>query len=224
MFHILYSFPSYFHHVTAFRWSRPAYLALDSLLSPSRTLLTCLAKCFHVVFSCRSPILCRDTSTLEVFLHYWQLPWLCSLGFAWTIKSLSWYPIYIFLLCKGLLPVCRIILSCHSLFLHPSLSSSHSEASSKVFPMVLWIWIHITHYHSHSYHKSDFPICLPSSIIVLFTFYIEPIHCFYFLIVIWVYFSLDSLPPTFPWSGLSSDSLARIQNWTVLLLLTFTTL
>ena len=94
MFCVSYGFPSYFHHVTAFRWSRPPYLALDSLLSPSRTLWHVLRSIFHchVVFSHYSHILCRDTSALEVFLHYWQWPWLCSLGFAHTIKSLSWYP------------------------------------------------------------------------------------------------------------------------------------
>ena len=45
----------YFHHVTAFRWSRPAYLALDSLLSPSRTLLTCLMKYFPLSCSIFTP-------------------------------------------------------------------------------------------------------------------------------------------------------------------------
>ena len=46
-----YTFQSYFHHTTAFRWSRPAYHALDSLLSSSWTHLTCLAKYFPLFYS-----------------------------------------------------------------------------------------------------------------------------------------------------------------------------
>ena len=55
MFCVSYGFPNYFYHVTAFNWSRPAYFALDSLLSPSWTLLMCLAKYFPLSCSIFMP-------------------------------------------------------------------------------------------------------------------------------------------------------------------------
>ena len=55
MFCVSYGFQSYFRHVTPFRWSRPAYLALDSLSSLSWTLLTCLMKYFPLSCSIFTP-------------------------------------------------------------------------------------------------------------------------------------------------------------------------
>ena len=48
IYHISYDFWSYFCHVTAFRWSRSTYLALNSLLLSSQTHLPCLTKYFSL--------------------------------------------------------------------------------------------------------------------------------------------------------------------------------
>ena len=131
MFCVLYGFPSSFRHVTSFRWSRPAYLALDSLLSLSRTLLTCLAKYFPLSCSIFTPF----SYTLQGHEYPGSFSSLLAIAVAVQSRVCLDYKRFVliskytsFFHAKGLLPVCRITLSRPSLFLHLSSSSSHSEA------------------------------------------------------------------------------------------------
>ena len=158
---------------------RPAYFVLEHLFSLFQTWLQGLVYYFYHFI----PFLILFSYTSQGHEHCGSFSSLLAIAVAVQSRVCPDYKKFVFLTkntsffhAKVSCPCVGLFLSCPSLLLYPLTSSSHSKASSNVFPPILWIQIHIVHHRSCSHHVPDFHIHLFSLIIVSHMFYIDPIH------------------------------------------------